>query len=345
MKNGEKMVKKNILQGRLTKIVLLALAFLMTIIITFTVTVAWFYDSDWADNKITMGGKVSVYLTNGENTDDTDDDTNPYDNLGQSGSKSLHFQLFGGAEKAYPGQTIDVKTSVYNDGDSDCFIRAKFMVATDVTEPDLDLANLYLYLHSLVQAINSMDDYDYCWVYDERNHNNSPIYFENNYYLNGVAYPKDTWEKTMDASAKFDTGYYYLCQKVDGATSHLLKPITKSSLQTFFMDGTFLIPWTLTNSSASCNIYAAVQFQAIQTFIPVVYNPNETNASSKEYNEDSQYHGTISKAENNRFPEDSVKYDTYSAQVVWNSCVFDSITADWATNPGYTVQSGLPKTD
>ena len=343
MKNGEKMVKKNLLQGRLTKIVLLALAFLMTIIITFTVTVAWFYDSDWADNKITMGGKVSVFLTNGENIGTESEPE--YENLGQSGSQKLHFQLFGGAEKAYPGQTIDVKTSVYNDGDSDCFIRAKFMVATDVSDgEDLDIGNLYYFLHTLVLAINEVEEYDYCWVYFEHDYT-APVYFEEKYYLNGDSYDKDSWEKTMTNDQKNDGGYYYLCQKVGNAVSPLLKPVAKSSLQTFFMDGTFLIPWTLTNSSASCNLYATVQFQAIQTFIPIVYNPNETNASSKEYHQDSKYHGTISKAENNRFPEDSVRYDTYSAQAVWNSCEFDSITADWVTSGEYKVQSSLPKTE
>lgn len=344
MKNGEKMVKKNLLQGRLTKIVLLALAFLMTIIITFTMTVAWFFDSDWADNKITMGGKVSVYLTNGENTDTSDDTTYPYDNLGQSGSKSLHFQLFGGAEKAYPGQTIDVKTSVYNDGESDCYIRAKFMVATDVGDgEDLDIGNLYYFLYTLVTDINKVSSYDYCWVYSELDHT-TPIYFEGQYYLNGDTFSKDEWEKTKPDAEKVDGGYYYLCQKVDGAVSSLLKPVSKSSLQTFFMDGTFLIPWTLTNSSASCNLYAAVQFQAIQTFIPVVYNPNESDSSSVEYNEDSKYYGTISKKENNRYPEASVAYNTYSAQAVWNSCSFPSITADWVSDTNYKVQSSLPKT-
>ena len=343
MKNGEKMVKRNLLQGRLTKIVLLALAFLMTIIITFTITVAWFFDGDWADNKITMGGKVSVYLTNGDNTNTDDDDDYPYDNLGQSGSKSLHFQLFGGAEKAYPGQTIDVKTSVYNDGDSDCYIRAKFMVATDVVEQDLDLGNLYYFLYSLVTDINDVAEYDYCWVYSELDYK-TPIYFDGKYYLNGDSYDKNTWEKTMTNDEKCDGGYYYLCQKVGGAVSPLLKPVTKSSLQTFFMDGTFLIPWTLTNASASCNLYAAVQFQAIQTFIPVVYNPNETDSESVEYNEDSNNHGTISKEENNRYPADSVAYNTYSAQAVWNSCAFGDITAEWANSPDYAVQSSLPKT-
>ena len=90
------------------------------------------------------------------------------------------------------------------------------MVATDVTEPDLDLGNLYLYLHSLVQAINAITSYDYCWVYSERNHNNEPIYFEQKHYLNGVAYDTAAWN-AKDASEKYDTGYYYLCQKVDGA--------------------------------------------------------------------------------------------------------------------------------
>jgi hypothetical protein len=209
---------------------------------------------------------------------------------------------------------------------------------------DLDIGNLYYFLHTLVLAINEVEEYDYCWVYFEHDYT-APVYFEEKYYLNGDSHDKDSWEKTMTNDQKNDGGYYYLCQKVGNAVSPLLKPVAKSSLQTFFMDGTFLIPWTLTNSSASCNLYATVQFQAIQTFIPIVYNPNETNASSKEYHQDSKYHGTISKAENNRFPEDSVRYDTYSAQAVWNSCEFDSITADWVTSGEYKVQSSLPKTE
>ena len=328
------MAKQKLIKGRYLNIVLLALAFLMTIVITFTVTVAWFFDSDWASNDITMGGKVSIYLTNG-----VKDGEGNYTQL--YGKNQLHFKLFDSGDPTapgyqkpvgYPGQTIDVRASVFNDGDSKCYVRAKFLVASNVPDSKLSLSSLYIYLQQLVNAINSNSSYQYCWRYYEQTAANA-IKFDGSYYLNGTAYTDSAWNTLENKS---DGGYYYLCKKVSNAVSDILMPMELGELDTFFMDGTFLIPWQLKNDSAGCKLFAAVQFDAIQTYIPIVYN-KDAASGTKEYTSDPTLHGTICKDVNNQMPEDLVKYNTYSAQAVWNSCEFDGITESWVDS-GFSIQ-------
>ena len=69
--------KKN--KKKVGKILLLGMSFLLTIVLTFTITLAWFYDSDWASNSVTMAGTVGIEVRKQGATSAT------------SGSGNLHF--------------------------------------------------------------------------------------------------------------------------------------------------------------------------------------------------------------------------------------------------------------
>ncbi len=45
---------------KIGKVILIGLGFFLTIVLTFTTTLAWFYDSDWASKSITMAGTVGI---------------------------------------------------------------------------------------------------------------------------------------------------------------------------------------------------------------------------------------------------------------------------------------------
>ena len=117
--------KKN--KKKVGKIILLGMSFLLTIVLTFTITLAWFYDSDWASNSVTMAGTVGIEVRKQGATSAT------------SGSGNLHFVIT--TDKAYPGQAIDVSASAYNNGGasktngkegSPCYLRASFTVYTNI---------------------------------------------------------------------------------------------------------------------------------------------------------------------------------------------------------------------
>jgi len=113
--------KKN--KKKVGKIILLGMSFLLTIVLTFTITLAWFYDSDWASKSVTMAGSVGIVIKDSGG-------------VVKSGAGNLHFKI--STDKAYPGQAVEVSASVYNDGErsgvggSPAYIRAHFAVYTDV---------------------------------------------------------------------------------------------------------------------------------------------------------------------------------------------------------------------
>ena len=53
---------------KIAKVVLLALSFILTAVITFNVTLAWFYDEDWASSMVTMAGTVGIELRDDAST-------------------------------------------------------------------------------------------------------------------------------------------------------------------------------------------------------------------------------------------------------------------------------------
>lgn len=125
---------------KIGSIILIGMGFFLTAILTFTSTLAWFYDSDWASKYINMAGTVGIEIRRelqpGEDPALT--------NLKTSGSGNLYFKLFNEDPKnpksmlAYPGQSIDVSASVYNNGGrsgsngSECYVRAHFAVYTNI---------------------------------------------------------------------------------------------------------------------------------------------------------------------------------------------------------------------
>ena len=78
---------------KIGKIMLLSMSFLLTIVLTFTITMAWFFDSDWASNHVTMAGSVGIEIRD-------------YQKQTTSGSGNLNFEI--STNLAYPGQSIQV---------------------------------------------------------------------------------------------------------------------------------------------------------------------------------------------------------------------------------------------
>lgn len=122
---------------KIGKAILIGMGFFLTIILTFTTTLAWFYDSDWASKYINMAGTVGIEIRREKQEGEGDDV-----NLRTSGTGNLYFHLYNESTdpnaKAYPGQSIDVSASAYNNGGrsgnngSDCYVRAHFVVYTNI---------------------------------------------------------------------------------------------------------------------------------------------------------------------------------------------------------------------
>lgn len=325
------------------KIVLLGMSFLLTIVLTSTLTLAWFYDSDWASNYVTMAGSVGIDLRDSSNTIIADADK------GISGSGNLHFIIT--TDKAYPGQAIDVSASAYNNGGrsvnnntsegSPCYIRAHFAVYTDIGQDDpttedvneaeieseMNARSLYDFLFDLIEAQNAVTDTDYEWIYLSNKNAGNGQYLsasgtseaDRKYYYEGSSY---TTQDLATAANTDNKGYFYLCYKSGKGTTvtdknkqsvaitetGVLKSLPVGETAVFLWNSTFIIPWTLTNYSADKNIFVAVEFQAIQTFIPEITN------------------GIISNAANNQLSAEKCYYNDSSVQTVFNSCSFSSMS-------------------
>lgn len=328
---------------KVLKVLLVALSFVLTIVVTASVTLAWFYDSDWASDQVTMAGAVGIEMRDESK-------------LVTSGAGGLHFIINDATTngKAYPGQAIEMEASVFNNGgtsvtswwkeqpgyDADtnpnptdtqiqgsgagsaCFVRANFKIYTNVgTEtslsdydttgwtPDeiaqlqkeilenqkMDAQELYEFLVDLIDEQNTKYGSTYKWIFwrnsDARMTINSEKYFAGS--------------KTESTTAQPDEGYFYLCQP-DGQT---LYQLTVGGEATFLWNGTFIIPWQLTNLSADKHIFIGLSFQAIQTFIPRIDS------------------GTINPTlANNQLPFADCKYNNISVQTVFNSSWFRSVS-------------------
>lgn len=310
---------------KIGKIILFGMSFFLTIVLTFTITLAWFYDSDWASKYIQMGGTVGIAIKDG--------------NTFTHGENNLHFNITPANSLAYPGQAVDVSASCYNTGGrsgengSACYVRARFAVYTNIgiapnpddyitdTYPDgsknpdyiedakqvnndnkLTSENLYAFLYSLIQTQNGLStDTGYQWKYYRRTGSvkltdsgtNSTT--AKNYLEGEVLASEDTTTQ--------DSGYFYLCS----AGSDVLKPLNVGGEAVFLWNSTFTIPWQLTNASADKYLYVTLTFQAIQTYIPII---DKTT-------------GTISQAANNQQDPTLCTYSNDSVQTVFNTCDFD----------------------
>ena len=321
---------------KIGKVILIGLGFFLTIVLTFTTTLAWFYDSDWASKSITMAGTVGIEIRDGE----TNDDGTPKKT---TGSGQLHFNIT--TDKAYPGQAIDVAASCYNNGGksnenkpdnsggSPCYIRAYFAVYTNIgmapdpadyangtndeqykkdyeiyqNEKDLSAAELYRFLQGLIDTQNTTPGVDYYWAY-YHNPNAMPLSSSGistgdiKYYIDGTASTTDP-----GTSAGGDKGYFYLCTN---STEKILKPLAVGSSAVFLWNSTFIIPWKLTNASADKHIFVALQFQAIQTFIPKIKTDSP---------------GVIVSDPDNQLPDTQCTYDSIPVQTVFSSSNFATI--------------------
>ena len=95
---------KNNKRKKIGVTIMLIMSFMLTIVLTATLTLAWFYDTDWASQSVTMAGAVGIEMReeSGKAT---------------SGKGQLHFKLYN-TSLAYPGQAIEMEASVFNNGGS-----------------------------------------------------------------------------------------------------------------------------------------------------------------------------------------------------------------------------------
>lgn len=310
---------------KIGKIILIGMGFFLTILLTFTTTLAWFYDSDWASKYIKMGGSVGIVIKDSGG-------------LFTSGANNLHFNIT--TDLAYPGQSVDVSASCFNTGGksgangSECYIRARFAVYTNIgTDPDpndyitaeypdgtknpeyvkdynqaqldknLSAKSLYVFLDSLISAQNAAQN-AYIWQYSK--HKGSLPLSTSGTSTEDVKYYLDGQESSTRDDDSYDKGYFYLCKKE--GNNDILQPLSVNGEAVFLWNNTFTIPWQLTNFAADKYIYVTLQFQAIQTYIPVI---------------DTQ--GKISQEADNRQDPGQCTYTDNSVLTVFNSCAFDEV--------------------
>jgi len=345
---------KAIERRRIGKTIILILSFLLTIILTASITLAWFYDSDWASKSVTMGGAVGIELRPKLPVDNS---TLP--NVAAEAGQ-LHFVISENTNgKAYPGQGVEVKASVYNNGgrsmtdyfgsrtynndlatydenlhynDDDieeagnkgvgsaCYIRAHFAVATNIgkdtgvpegeDDPDqnMNARVLYDFMHQLIKDQNNTPSSTFKWIYFQNQ--NAVVNFDNGLYMNG----EYLTEAPTGEGATIDAGYFYLCKpsSTDANNAELLQ-LDVGDEAAFLWNGTFVIPWQLTNISADKYIFVAVTFQAIQTFIPRMTQADAGGSYSIVKNKDNQLAAsecTVTRPE---------------VQIVFNTCNFTPI--------------------
>ena len=275
---------------RALKISLIAMSFVLVMVLGVSLTLAWFYDGDWASNYVQMGGPVGIKIYDNEPADDDDNWT--------SGANNLHFDLLS-SEKAFPGQSIDIKAGIINYGQettkivddngtlkfdtvrsgSSCYLRAHFAVYTTITDPTFDTSVLCGFVDGLVTEQNEKYDptgsgTDYYWYYYQNSGTALPLAESSDgttlkYYTNGKA--------VTEGTTLIDDGYYYLCggnkESLPSSTNPdkaYLKELAYLNDNTFLWDSRIIIPWNLTNTSADAIIVVEVRFEAIQTFIPKI---------------------------------------------------------------------------
>lgn len=327
---------KSLKLNKFSKIAIMAIGFVLTIVLTASATLAWFYDKDWASKTVTMGGAVGIEMR----------DSTP---AATSGAGQLHFNIQG--NYAYPGQAIDVEASVFNNGGSSiinyfketegddyeysddeikeagqlpvgssCYVRAHFTVYTNIgsdsSDDDSAAFNSDKLLEALIDLIREQNDNEeYYWQYYRNT--NAVCNLEGNYYYNGkTSHNGDTLTDTSEVD---DEGYFYLC-KPDKST---LFPLIVGETAVFLWDNRLIIPWQLTNASADKTIFVALSFQAIQTFIPQIDD------------------GVIYKGDiDNQLAAEDHTYNNTAVQTVFNTCNFSPINTvvggvDYATAEGF----------
>ena len=363
----------------LSKGLLLAVSFVLTIVLTATLTLAWFYDTDWSSSTSTMAGAVGI-----EMRDHTDKVT--------SGADQMHFII--STDLAYPGQAIDVSASVFNNGGSSivnyfkdpankpaepegtedadgyhpsddeikdagtqligsaCYIRAHFAVYTNIgTREDDPTTDENEADPETEKLLNARGLYEFLVGLIETQNNAQGdyrwVYYRNEQavkFLQGKYYYNGV--EVMPAEGQtvpeqiIDEGYFYLCYP-DGYT---MLPLAVGDKAAFLWNDTFVLPWQLTNASADRSIFVGLSFQAVQTFIPMIDGTT----------------GVISKLADNQLLPELCYYNDNSVQTVFNTSVFEPIDtvingidysdeaagfqkATYPSNPGTgTINPGAP---
>ena len=335
---------------RALKISLIAMSFVLVMVLGVSLTLAWFYDGDWASNYVQMGGPVGIKIRDSAGTL-------------TSGSNKLHFNLNDGGRLAYPGQSINIQAGVYNEGESksilkddgaggttietttvgsSCYVRAHFAVYTNIgkiydaeneewvdssDKGTFDASKLCEFVQGLINEQNAKfgsgeGKNDYYWYYHQET-GSKPLSTSGTgvgsdgstsdvlYYLDGVS------SSTANSTAK-DLGYYYLCGNKAGETTYTiasaannayLKPLPFGTSNAFLWESSIVIPWQLTNTSASSYIIVEVIFQAVQTFIPNIGSSGATL-------------GVIDKSPTNQVNDPTV--GNSSVQTLFSSCQFSN---------------------
>jgi predicted ribosomally synthesized peptide with SipW-like signal peptide len=228
---------------RALKISLIAMSFVLVMVLGVSLTLAWFYDGDWASNYVQMGGPVGITITDSAGTT-------------SSGANKLHFQL-GAGTQAYPGQSVSIQAGVKNNGEqkqvivrdtdgnakvetqtvgSSCYIRAHFAVYTNMPADDgFNTSELCKFVDGLIGTQNKLftgvvsggafttePTMDYYWFYYQNQGvkalsttgtgvgaNGNP---DVKYYIDGTGHEITSEQAATDTYAKkLDLGYYYLC--------------------------------------------------------------------------------------------------------------------------------------
>lgn len=363
---------KNKKKKKVGKVVLIGMSFLLTVLLTFSATLAWFYDADWASNYIHMAGSVGIEIQRQQKLrpDGTPDPNDT--NLNTSGSGNLQFVLATGG-RAYPGQSVDVSASVYNNGGksgsegSDCFVRAHFAVFTnigkgaDIELSDYDTEDEYYEALATIFGLK-IADYGNDETKFRKALDKEKEIAEQEKVLGADAL-YDFFNTLIDKQNEANENYYWKYYRSQGSKKLSSSGISKDDALNYFEGkasptasneydrGYFYLckPDKETLHPLEAETEAAVFLWNNTFIIPW----NLTNASADRYLFvgivfqaiqtfipviDSD--GVISGEANNQTPLADCKYNNHSVQVVFNSCNFKDIDTKITTAEGVELDFG-----
>lgn len=358
---GKIIKKKNV-----GKIVLIGMSFLLTVLLTFSITLAWFYDADWASNYINMAGSVGIEIRRQQKLLPNGDPDPADTNLLTSGAGNLKFTIT--TEKAYPGQAIDVSASVYNNGGksgaggSQCYVRAHFAVYTNIAVGyDIDRADYgsdadyYAALNALYK-LNPADYDTTAKFYAALDAEKAIAVNEKNMGADALY---DFFNTLIDKQNTDNSVYFWKYYRAQGS-----KPLSSSGIST----GDVLHYFEGSSAAAASNNYDRGYFYLCkpdqETLLPLeleqtavfLWNNtfiipwNLTNASADKYLFVAvtfqaiqtfipviDANGVISDEANNQTPADACKYNNHSVQTVFNSCAFKPIDTSIKIDENTTI--------
>ena len=381
---------KTLNKKKIIATLMVVMGFVLTIVLTASVTLAWFYDSDWANKTVTMAGTVGIEMRNDAGTV-------------THGAGKFHFKI--SSDRAYPGQAVQVQSSVFNNGGtsienhfgataydddaiknaganqvgSSAYIRARFVVYTNIgttatgtelpakiekptapaalpsgaTAEQIEAHNAalatyhetldrYYEIETLHQEYNDSKKLNATALYAEliklvKEQNTNSATYDWVFWQNDDARMKvgnnsedvATYFEgavTSSSEAKPDGGYFYLCEE----GTNKLAELKVGHAAAFLWNGTMVMPWQLTNIAADKTIFVALEFQAIQTYIPKMKTDTGVIDS------------TFNTATGNQLEASKCIVQDRSVQTVFNSSRFTSMSLlctyggiDYSTTVGF----------